>query len=98
MSKTKENKRKEFFAEAMNRLFQTVGFEYFDEEFINHPFWYTKKSWTPEDEHIFTTWFVDEFIRTFKKSKKYAIEECRWFLLNYGWTHVQQSSKQNDRL
>ena len=44
MSKTKENKRKEFFAEAMNRLFQTVGFEYFDEEFINHPFWYTKKS------------------------------------------------------
>lgn len=85
MTINQRNKRKQFFTDAFQKMFRSVGFDEFDETFINQPSWYTMREWSQEEEKVFTDWFVCEFSSRFKKSKKYATEECRWFLLNYGW-------------
>lgn len=76
---------KQFFDDAFSKMFEMVGIAQFDASFINEPFWYTKYQWTREEEEIFKKWFIEEYRNRFKKSKRYATDECQWFVFNYGW-------------
>lgn len=81
----RNEKIKQFFDDAFTKMFQIVGYETFDPAFINQPFWYTKHEWTTEQEELFKKWFIDEYKTRFRKSKRYATDECQWFVFNYGW-------------
>lgn len=75
-----------FFDEAMDRMFKVVGFKSFDKEFVKQDLWYTKKSWTEQEERNFKKWMVNECRSRMKWSKKTAELEVAYFLLMWGWS------------
>lgn len=85
-----QEKIKKFYDDAFEEMFKRVGFETFDESFINVPFWYTKKEWSDDEEESFKQWFIAEYRKRFRKSRRYATDECRWFVFNYGWKRKQE--------
>ena len=85
MRKTYEQKRKEFYDQAFDELFRRAGFEGYDEEFAQKPYWFTERSWTLEEDVNFTKWFVEEYRKTFRCSKHIAKWAAGMFVFNYGW-------------
>lgn len=79
---TKEQK---FLNKALDRMFKAVGFEKYDKSFTDNYSWYTLRTWADEEEREYKQWFTDEYLKTFKGSKKNAASEASWFLFRYGW-------------
>jgi len=47
--------------------------------------WFLKHTWTREQELDFKVWLVGEMRKDFKISRKRAINEADWFILDFGW-------------
>jgi len=71
--------------EALDKMFQAVGFEKYDYEFTLQPNWYTLREWTPEQESKFKTWFLSALKKRLKYNDYSANKVAGFFLLNYGW-------------
>jgi hypothetical protein len=85
MRKTLEQKRDEFYQRALDEMFKRVGFDGYDEEFAQQPYWYTLREWTLEEDVNFTKWFIDEYVKSLKAPKYIAKQAAGAFVLNYGW-------------
>ena len=85
MRKTREQKRDEFYERALDEMFKRVGFEGYDEEFAQQPYWYTLREWTLEEDVAFTKWFIEEYRKTFRAPKYIAKGAAGMFVFNYGW-------------
>jgi hypothetical protein len=79
------NKFDKFLKKALNKMFVDVGFEQFDGEFVEQENWYTKKTWTTEQEAQFKKWFITEVKKELKFNTKMAEKEYSWFNLKWGW-------------
>lgn len=82
----RDKKLEEFLQHAMDRMFRMVGFDGFDEEFTKAENWYTKRSWSEEEEREFRNWFIDGCRKELKLTKKSAEFEASYFLLMWGWS------------
>ncbi len=85
MRKTLEQKRDEFYQRALEEMFKRVGFDGYDEEFAQTPYWFTMREWTLEEDVNFTKWFIDEYVKSLKAPKYIAKEAAGMFIFNYGW-------------
>jgi hypothetical protein len=91
MTPRQKEKVQAFYDDAFNKMFQMVGFEKVDYEFMKNPFWFTALSWTYDTEDSFKLWFVNEYVKRFRKSKKYSEDKCMYFLFQYGWSLSKNS-------
>lgn len=80
------NERDSVFDAAMDQMFKEVGFKGFDREFVKQDEWYTKRTWTENQERAFKDWLVNECRTKMKWSKKIAETEAAYFLLMWGWS------------
>lgn len=74
------------FNTAMDRMFMAVGFDGFDENFVKQDHWYTKKTWTIEQESEYRQWLINECRTKLRMRKKAAELEAGYFLLMWGWS------------
>lgn len=81
-----EQKVKQFYTDAFDKMFQMVGYEKADQELIGKPQWYTTHTWSLDNEKAFAAWFIAEYKKRFRSKKAYAEQECRWFLFDFGWS------------
>jgi hypothetical protein len=79
------NKYNKFLQKSLDKLFQAVGFDKFDENFAQQENWYHKKTWSLEQEACFKQWFVDEIKKDLNFTKTMAEKEHAWFNLKWGW-------------
>lgn len=79
------NKFNNFITKALDKMFQCVGFEKLDEEFIKQDNWFQKKTWTQEQSNEFKQWFIQECKKDLKCTKNMAEKEHNWFDLMWGW-------------
>ena len=93
MRKTKKQKEQEFYTRALDEMFRRVGFDGYDEEFAQQPYWYTLREWPLKDDVDFTKWFIDEYSKELKVPKYEAKEVAGMFIFNYGWKIVKEHDK-----
>lgn len=79
------NKFDKFVAKALDKMFQYVGFEKLDEEFVKQQDWYQQKTWTRDQSDDFKQWFIQECKKDLKFNKTMAEKEHAWFDLKWGW-------------
>ena len=71
---------------ALDEMFKRVGFNGFDQSFVDqNTDWYSKRTWTEKVEKDYRNWFVDLYKKTFKSTTRTAQNEAGWFLLCWGW-------------
>ena len=70
--------------ECLEEMFRRVGLEYPNKELTEQDDWWTKHTWTIEEENEFRDWMK-------KKLKKHKIRrvdsEISMFLLMWGWSN-----------
>lgn len=86
--KSKQSKIDKFVYKALDRMFSMVGFDGFDESFTKQDDWYSKKSWSADDQDKFREWFIMTARKDLKWNKKCAEREFSWFNLMWGWKCV----------
>lgn len=79
------NKYDKFLKKALDKMFQSVGFESFDGDFTEQKDWYSKKTWTDEQATAFKNWFITEGKKDLKFTKQMMEKEHAWFDLKWGW-------------
>jgi hypothetical protein len=80
------NKYDKFIKKAFDKMFQMVGFEGFNEEFVKqHEDWYQQKTWTEEQSNDFKKWFITETKKDLRFNKNMSEREWAWFDLKWGW-------------
>ena len=84
------NKFDKFVTKALDKMFQYVGFEKLDEEFVKQDDWYQKKTWTQEQADRFKQWFIQECRKDLNCTKTMAEKEHAWFDLRWGWKLVKK--------
>lgn len=89
----KTDKINKFFNEAINEMFQAVGFSSFDPEFAKQENWYRLKSWSEPEEEKFKQWFIQTSKQTLKWNTKIAEKEFSYFNFMYGW-HLKEPKKE----
>ena len=82
------NKYGKFINKALDKMFQMVGFESVDENFVKQEDWYSKKTWTKDQSEEFKNWFIKEGKKDLKFTKQMMEKEHAWFNLKYGWREV----------
>lgn len=78
----------EFEKLALQEMFHRVGLEYTFEEieqYAEHQFWYTTRTWTQKQETAFRDWFVKTMMKKTKHSQAVCERAAGWFILNYSW-------------
>jgi hypothetical protein len=80
-----EKRMKKFFRDALDKMFITVGFDGFDEDFVKNENWYLQREWTEEQEREYRDWLLGECKRVLRLTKKQAELEVAYFLLMWGW-------------
>ena len=89
----REKKREDFYLRALDEMFKRVGFEGYDEEFAQQPYWYTLREWTLEEDVDFTKWMIEEYRKTFRAPKYIAKGAAGMFVFNYGWKIRKEHDK-----
>ena len=80
------SKHEVFLKNVLDKMFNIVGLEEYDEKFTKKEAWYTKKKWTLEQQEDFRIFFISEARKTLKLSKRVSEKELLWFNLMYGWS------------
>lgn len=83
----KLNKYDKFILEALDKMFISVGFDGFDEDFVKQEKWYLLRTWTKEKEDEYKDWFINAYRTKFRKSRAAAEFEARYFLFMWGWKY-----------
>jgi len=81
----RQNKIDRFIDAALDKMFQAVGFEGFDEEFVKQDNWYMLREWTSEQQDEYRSWFISECRKKLRMRKGQAEREFGFFLLSWGW-------------
>lgn len=81
----KKTKFELFLDKALDQLFKSVGFKQYDSKFTQQDDWYTKRTWTSDQEKLYKQWFIqtikkDMKMNTFEAERSYSL-----FNLNWGW-------------
>lgn len=79
------NKIEKFIEKALDKMFQSVGFEKSDKQFMEQPDWYAQRTWTEEQEEKYKTWFIKQWKKDFKANAHDAEKNFSWFNLMWGW-------------
>jgi hypothetical protein len=79
------NKIEKFIEKALDKMFQAVGFEKSDKQFMEQQDWFTHRTWTEEQEQKYKTWFIKQWKREFKSNDYDAEKNFSWFNLMWGW-------------
>ena len=87
----RQNKIDRFMRSALDKMFQSVGFECFDEEFTKQDNWYTLRGWTVEQQNEYRDWFISECRKKLRMRKSQAEQEFGFFLLSWGWKTTDQT-------
>ena len=77
----------EVFDFCLKEMFLRVGEDYPNKELTNNKDWYNMRSWTIEEESKFRDWMVGYLRKKLRWTKKIAVKEVSFFLLQYGWTN-----------
>jgi hypothetical protein len=82
------------FEIIMKEMFKRVG-EQWDEEYPKQKQWFSKHSWTQEEQNDFNKWMVDYLYNNLEarkqvltsrvKNKRMIQKAVNWFLLDFGW-------------
>jgi type IV secretory pathway component VirB8 len=72
--------------ECLIQMFTRVGEYYPNKKLTNQKDWYTKRSWTEEEQEDFSKWMEKYLKKHFKWNKRMIGNEVGMFLLNWGWT------------
>jgi len=86
----------QFFGQAINKMFMSVGFPSFDEEFSKQDKWYTLRTWTETQESEFRAWFLKKAQTDLNWSKRTAEKEYSYFNLMYGWAIEEPKPERKD--
>jgi hypothetical protein len=86
-----QKKIDEFMDHALDKMFEMVGFEGFDEDFTKQSDWYTKKEWSIDEQNEFRNWLITECRDKLRMRKKQAEVEAGFFLLSWGWKTKPQN-------
>lgn len=70
---------------CLKEMFLRVGKEYVYEECQKDDKWYSRNSWTVEQENDFRKWMIRFLMKGMRWSKKVSEKETSYFILNYGW-------------
>jgi len=65
-------------------MFQMVGFEKFDPQFVKQDEWYKKKTWTSAQEAEFKKFFIKTVKKYLAATESSAESEWAWFNLDFG--------------
>ena len=89
------DKVEKLFEQALKEMFRRVGLQYPNEEFTKDSQWYTKRTWTKEEEKEFCSWLAEKVKKTWPyMTKKKVGAEVAMFNLCYGWKiRVPNSAK-----
>ena len=79
------NKFDIFLKSAFDKLFQSAGFEGFDENFAKQDNWFQERTWSSSKSNEFKKWFINRAVKDLKFTKKKAEVEHAWFNLKWGW-------------
>lgn len=71
--------------EVLKKQFEMIDIQY-KRDLVSEKDWYTKHSWTEEQQTAFKNWLTAYFKKKFKFAKKYAEKEAGMFILSFGWT------------
>lgn len=82
----KSGKDYKFLVKALKMQCRFIGIKYNFNFFKKNEFW-RKYSWSSREEGRFRSWFIKEIRKDLKISKRAAIEEVNWFILQYSWTY-----------
>ena len=93
MTSIRQKKLDVFYLKALDEMFRRVGFDGYEKEFTEQPFWFTMREWSSEEDVSFTKWFIDEYSKTFREPKYKAKEVAGWFIFNYGWKTKRMGNK-----
>jgi len=93
MSTRRQKKIDDFYLRALGEMFRRVGFEGYDEEFTQQPYWYTLREWSLAEDVDFTKWMIEEYRKTFRCSKYIAKSAVGMFVFNYGWKVRKEHDK-----
>lgn len=73
-----------FLKAAINKQFEFAGLDLSYRDVQVTEDWYNRFSITIDQEENFHTWFIEEFIKAFKCSKKRARKSYLYFTLGFG--------------
>ena len=79
---TKREKTRELFIELVNKQLKPHGVTYKDVK--GDPEWYMKYRTSAESEQEFISYSIKRIREVLKCSKKMAIKESQWFILQWG--------------
>jgi hypothetical protein len=77
-------------------MFKRVGLDYTYEEIAEYAkpdFWWTKKTWTMEQEKEFSSWAYTFIKKNSQWTKSTVKREISYFLLMWGWSYEDGSAK-----
>jgi alpha-amylase/alpha-mannosidase (GH57 family) len=83
---TREQKTEAIFNDCLVKMFKMVGEKYPNKELTDKENWYRLRKWTELEEKIFREWMIEYLRKKVRFTKKRAILEVAFFILEYGWT------------
>ncbi len=73
-----------FVTRCLKQMFKVIGQKY-TKEFCEQPKWYMKHTWNSKQRDAYRDWFVEEYRKTFRETKKRALSEWAYFHLMWGF-------------
>ena len=70
---------------CLKEMFRRVGKKYPDKKFTDQKDWYTKVTWTEEEEEDFRVWMRAFLKKKYRWNKHTLDKEIGMFLLMWGW-------------
>jgi len=84
--------------ECLSEMFKRVGEKYPNKELTDQKEWYTKRSWTEEEEADFRKWLLAKLKKSFPYMRGRKLEmEASMFMLMWSWTNkdIKNDNKNN---
>lgn len=79
-----KEKQNNFFISTINKMLEISGSKLTYYDVLDVPDWYTKNTMTEQQEAEFKEWYLLNFRKFHRATKKYTNESYGWFNLAYG--------------
>ena len=85
--------------ECLVEMFKRVGLKYPNPKFTNQPDWYTKRTWSEDEEDDFRLWMKQHLKKRCRWTNRTINKEIAFFLLMWGWkTRLKKENKKKCRI